>query len=149
MTVKVDLATNHVDMMGDQFSENALQELAEQCVGMPIMVGFDHMRPPVGKILKAQVVNGRVEIDAQLKPSLEMEIMAYAKEDLPSITYVGPGFAVLESHKDGEVRVIDKLHLVETSMIRQHTDLHVRPVFQISTDENVDDPTGWPIPSQD
>jgi hypothetical protein len=149
MSVKADLVSGYVDSSGDQFSPEALQQISEQCVGMPIMVEFRHDQPAIGKITGARVVDDRVEIDANLRPSFEAELMALAKEDIPSETYFGPGFIVQETHQEGDVRVIDKLTLLETSMIRQHVDTRVRPIFQISTNEDTDDPTGWPIPSQD
>ena len=130
MSVKADLVSGHVDSSGDQFSPEALQQISEQCVGMPIMVEFRHDRPAIGKITSARVVNGKVEIDANLRLSFEAELMALAKEDIPSETYVGPGFIVQETHFKEGVRVIEKLTLLETSIIRQHVDLRCKAHFR-------------------
>lgn len=130
--IKGDLATDAVDFRGDRFSEEAMRQIAEKCVGLPISINFDSMAPPIGKIIKSNLIDGRVEVEVELTDSFSRSI---DKIEL----FLSTACAILEEERiDIENRLLKDIYLVEASLIPGRFDSKQRPLHYVPDNDTIE-----------
>ena len=115
---RVPIASTQPNADGEQFSADALAQMAEQIKGMPLHVNFDP-NLVVGQIAFGEIVGGELHIEGHIANYFRAR--------------GGPVYAVpaLEYHRtpnaDGTY-TIDQARIIGMSLTHQPADTHLTPI---------------------
>lgn len=139
--VKAQVASTSFDRTNERFTPEALADIAAQAKGKAIYWGFDYERS-CGKILAANLADGRVVVDAELHGTQAIAFARLCDEKERNegqlAGYIVPGFRVLESENEvGDVehpfiRTIKRVHLMAFGLTPEPADRSLEAIKSIT-----------------
>ena len=107
--IKVVAATTNLDLHGERFTRESLEQLAKEAINIPIMVDFDPLKPTIGLVTGAEVIDNQLILTCKLDKNIE--------------GYIVPGFRVLDATLDKEDNLVFKdIEAIEFSIVRHPAD---------------------------
>ena len=116
------IATDKVNANGDQFTKEALEQLAKQAEGVPVTFNFGHH--VIARSGKGSLTEKGVEVTV----NINRELPVY---DL----YLVPGIVFEEGHRENRVLIIEKFMITELSLVQNPADNNLLPIHIVKPDK--------------
>ena len=114
----IGMVIGEVDSNGTLVTKEAAKEMVDKFKVCPLGYEFNPTIPPVGKIIKAEIVGNNVEIEAELEGIFNEKFA------------IVPSFIIKNMHIEDGYKVIDSAELISFSLTSQPADDDVT-IFEV------------------
>lgn len=119
--VKAVVATGNVDLHKEQFSEDSLIKIAEQSLGLPVLLNFDATKI-VGKIIKTEKIESCVIAEIEVDKKYLFSKVKH---------FVVPGFTSKFGFEVNGVKHYGDIEMVSYGLVIRPADPNVTPIEEI------------------